>query len=127
MRKYPDRLVENNKGRTTIPPPGGGVYRDWEKNCLLRKNAEINCLPKRYIWKKIVCRNHLCYARFGEFKKNCLHSQSGGKKLASAQSMVEKISCLPEITIPPSRGKNNGQSLKRLLDVSSTHIRFVGD
>ena len=32
MRKYPDRLGENNKGRTIISPPGG--YRDWEKNCL---------------------------------------------------------------------------------------------
>ena len=56
----------------------------------MRKNAEINCLPQRCIWKKFVCRDHLCNARFGEFKKNCLYSRSEGKPLASIQSMVKK-------------------------------------
>ena len=95
-------------------PPGGNP--DWKKNCLHEKNAEINCLPQRCIWKKVVCRDHLCYARFGEFKiKKKLSAQpKWRKKLASAQSMVEKISCLLEITIPPPPpGGNNGTSLKR--------------
>ena len=38
---------------------GGGGYRDWEK----------------FVWM----RPPMCYARFGESKKNCLHSRSGGK------------------------------------------------
>ena len=88
MCKYPDRLGENNKGRTIIFPRGT-EYCDWEK---------LSAQPERR------------------------------EKLASAQLMVEKVSCLPEITIsPPPQGKNNGPSLKRLLDVSSTHIRFVGN
>ena len=76
-------------------------YRDWEKIVCMRKNAEINCLPQKCIWTKIVCRDYLCHARFGEFKKeNCLHSPEWRKKLASAQSMVEKNSFLLAITIP---------------------------
>ena len=54
--------------------------------------------------KKIVCRDYSCYVRSGEFKKIVWK-----KKFASAQSIVKKISCLLEITIPPR--KNNGPSL----------------
>ena len=50
--------------------------------------------------KKLSAETTYVMHDLGNFKKNCLHSRSGGKKLASAQSMVEKISCLPEITIP---------------------------
>ena len=67
--------------------PGG--YRDWEKKVCTRKNAEINCLPQVHL-EKIVCRDHLRYARFGEFKtklsplpkwreKACKHSINGEK------------------------------------------------
>ena len=81
-----------------------GGYRHWEKNCLHEKKC-WNKLPAPEVHlEKIVCRDHLCYARFEEFKKivctarvaekTCNHSIDGGKK----------ISCLPEITISP-RGK----------------------
>ena len=96
-----------------------------EKIVRMRKIAEMNCLPQRYIWKKIVCRDHLCYARFGELKKNCLHSPSGGKNLQALNRWWKKFPASQKSRYPP--GKNNGPSLKRLLAVSSTHIRFVGD
>ena len=73
-------------------------------------------------------------------KKKCLHNRSGGKKLASGQSMVEKISCVLEITIPPPpthpRGKNNGPSLmnpalgdtgSRIHKILSTLSKVIGD
>ena len=84
-----------------FPRGGGGGYHDWEKIVCMRKNAEINCLPQRCIWKKSSAETTYVMQDLGNLKKNCLHSRSGGKKLASAQSMVEKISCLLEITIPP--------------------------
>ena len=58
--------------------------------------------------EKIVCIDHLCYARFGELKKNCLHSRSGGKKLASAQSMVEK-------NFLPPRNHNTPSPLGKIM------------
>ena len=90
--------------------PQGG-YRDWEKRIVcMRKNAEINCLPQRCIWEKIVCRGQLCYARFGEFKqivctarveeKTCKHSIDGGKNFLPPRN---------HDTPPP--GENNGPSL----------------
>ena len=53
-----------------------------EKIVCMRKNAEINKIsaPEVHL-EKIVCRDQLCYAIFGEFKKNCLHSRSGEKSL----------------------------------------------
>ena len=105
---------------------GGGGYRDWEKNCLHeKKNAEINCLPQRYIWKKIVCRDHLCYARFGEFKK--IVCTAGVEEKTCKRSIDGGKNFLPPRNHDTPRGENNGPSLKGLLDVSSTHIRFVGD
>ena len=97
------------KGRTIIFSPGGIVIG--KKIVCMRKNAEINCLLQGCIWQKIVCRDHLFYARFGEFEKNCLHSRSGGKKLASAQSMVEK-NFLPLRNHDTPWGKNNGPPLR---------------
>ena len=94
-----------------------------EKTCLHEKNAEINCLSQRCIWKKLVCRNHLCYAIFGAFKKNCLHSRSGGKKLASAQSMVEKNFLLPRNHDTPL-GKNNGPSLTDQIPADIWSVDF---
>ena len=75
----------------------------------MRKHAEKSCLPQRCIWKKIVCRDHLCYARFG------------GKKLASAQSMVEK-NFLPPRNHDTPPGKNNGPSLR--VQIFLTLVRF---
>ena len=60
--------------------------------------------------EKIVCRDHLCYARFQEFKK-IVCTAGVEEKLASTQLSVEEISCLLEITIPS--GKNNGLSLSK--------------
>ena len=56
----------------------------------MRKNAEINCLPQRCIWKKLSAETTYVMQDLGNLEKYCLHSRSGGKKLASAQSMVEK-------------------------------------
>ena len=89
--------------------PGGLRYRDWEKNCLHEKNSEINCLPKGCIWKKLSAGTTPVMRDFGNFKK-IVCAVSGGKKSASAQSMMEKISCLLEIEISPSPGGNNGLS-----------------
>ena len=72
-----------------------------KKIVCMRKNAEINCLPRGASRKKLSAETTYVMQDLGNFLKNCLHIRSGGKKLASAQSMVEKISCLPEITIPP--------------------------
>ena len=71
------------------------------------------------IWKKLSAWDHLCYARFGEFKKNCLHSRSGGKNLQVLNRWWKKISYLLEIMIAP-RG-NNGLSLSR-WDLSTWKI-----
>ena len=74
--------TESSDGTLFFPwGGGGGGIVIGKKIVCMRKNAEINCLPHRCIWKKIVCRDHLRYARFEEFKKNCLHSRSGGKNL----------------------------------------------
>ena len=56
----------------------------------MRKIAEINCLPQRCIRKKISAEAIPVMGNLGNFNKNCLHSESGGKKFVSAQSMVEK-------------------------------------
>ena len=56
----------------------------------MRKNAEIKCLPQRCIWKKLSAETTYVIQGLGNLKTYCLHSRSGGKKLASAQSMVEK-------------------------------------
>ena len=93
------RSSKLHKGRTIIFSPGGIAIG--KKIVCMRKNAEINCLLQRCIWKKLSAETTYAMQDLGNFKKNCLHSRSGGKKLASAQSMMEKISCLPEITIPP--------------------------
>ena len=124
MRKYPDLVGENNKGQSIIFSPGGIVIG--KKIVCMRKNAEVNCLPQRYIWKKLSAETTYVMQDLRNFKKNCLHSLSGGKKLANSQSMVEK-NFLPPRNHHTPRGENNGPSLKRLLAVSSTHIRFVGD
>ena len=79
MCKYPDRLGENNKGRTIVFP-GDGVWRLGKIVCM-RKNAEINCLPQRYIWKKLSAETTYVMQDLGNLKKNCLHSRSGGKNL----------------------------------------------
>ena len=85
-----------------------------KKIVCMRKNGEINCLPQRCSWKKIVCRDHLCYARFGKFKKKIVcTARVEEKKLASAQSMVEKNFLPPrnhdtprgKIMVRPLRGK----------------------
>ena len=86
----------------------------------MRKNAEINCLPKRCILRKIVCRDHLCYTRFGEFlkklsaqpewrKKTCKRSIDGGKNFRPPRNH--------EFPLPPA--KNNGPSLRRSHKSSS--------
>ena len=58
-----------------FPRGEGGGGRDWEKIVCMRKIAEINCLHS---------------GKFGEFKKNSLHSEWRRKKFASVKSMVEK-------------------------------------
>ena len=78
-----------------------------KKFVCMRKNAKINCLPQRCIWKKLPAETIYVMQDFGNLKKNCLHSRSGGKKFASAQSMMEKISCLlNHVTpLPPPGGE----------------------
>ena len=71
-------------------------FFSWEilrlgKNCLHEKTAEINCLQRAPLSCEV-----------GELKKNCLHSE-WRKNFASAESMVEKTSCLLEITIPSNK------------------------
>ena len=85
------------KGRTIIFSPGGIAIG--KKIVCMRK-----MLKRGASGKKLSAETTYVMQDLGNFKKNCLHSRSGGKKLASAQSMVEKISCLPEITIPPPGG-----------------------
>ena len=54
--------------------------------------------------KKIVCRGHPCYGKFGELKKKIVCTMSGGKKFASVQSMVAKNFLPPEIhDTPPGK------------------------
>ena len=61
--------------------------------------------------KKIVCRGHPCYSKFGEFEK-IVCTVSEGKKIASAQSMVEKNFLPPENHDPhPPEGGDNCPSL----------------
>ena len=82
-----------------------------KKIVCMRKHAEINCLPQRCVWEKNVCRDHLCYARFGEFIKNickagveekaCKRSIDGGKKFLP-----------PRNHDTPLPGENNGPSLR---------------
>ena len=81
----------------------------------MKKFEKRLCAPEVHL-EKNVCRDHLvCYARFEEFLKNCLQSRSGGKKLASAQSMVEKTFLSPRnhdtTPPPPPLRENNGPSL----------------
>ena len=87
----------------------GGIVIGKKIVCM-RKNAEINCLPKGASGK-IVCRDYLRYARFGEFLKKLSAQPEWRKKLAALNRWWRKISCLLEITIPPAGG-NNGPSLK---------------
>ena len=86
-----------------------------KKIVCMRKHAEINCLPQRCIWKKLSAETTYVMQDLGNLKKNCLHSRSGGTKLASAQSTVEKISCLPEITIPSPPGKIMVRPLREMI------------
>ena len=74
-----------------------------KKIVCIRKNAEINCLPQTCIWKKIVCRDHLRHAKFGEFEKRLSAQPEWKKKLASAQSMVEKNFLPPRNHDPPGK------------------------
>ena len=71
----------------------------------MRKSAEINCLPQRCIWKKLSAETTYVMQDLGNIKKIACTAGVEEKKLASAQSIVEKISCLLEITIPPSPGE----------------------
>ena len=82
----------------------------------MRKIAEINCL-------EIVCRGHPCYGKFGELKKKIVCTVSGGKKFASAQSMVEK-NFLPSENHDTPRAKNNGPSLKLLPFSTESSLSF---
>ena len=98
-------------GPVFFPWGGGIVIR--KKKCLHEKNAEINCLPQRYIWKKIVSRDHLCYARFGESEKlfctagveekTCKRSIDGGKNFMPPRnhdtSPGEKVMVRPLIVM----------------------------
>ena len=59
---------------------------------------------------KIVCRDHLCYVRFGEFKKKLSAQPEWRKRPASTQSMVEKNFLPPRNHDPPR--KNNGLPFK---------------
>ena len=90
-----------NKGRTIIPLPPGGIAI-MKKIVCMRKNAKINCLPQRCIWKKLFAETTYVMQDLGNLKKLFAHP-GWRKKLAYAQSMVEK-NFLLEITIPP-RGK----------------------
>ena len=62
-----------------------------EKNCLHdKKNAKINCLPQRCIWKKLSAETTYVMQDLGNFKKivctagveekACKRSVDGGKK-----------------------------------------------
>ena len=88
------------------------------KNCLHEKNADINCLKKIFAETTPVMRD------LGNLKE-IVCRVSGRKKFASAELMVEKISCLLEITISP--GGNNGLSLNpRPLKVFFIHTLTQG-
>ena len=71
-----------------------------EKIVCMRKNAEINCLPQRYIWKKLSAETTYVMQDLGNLKK--LSAQPEWRKKTCKCSIDGgKISCLPEITIPP--------------------------
>ena len=71
-----------------------------KKIVCMRKNAEINCLRQKCIWKKLSAETTYVMQDLGNFKK-VVCTAGVEEKLASTQSMVEKISCLLEIMIPP--------------------------
>ena len=71
-----------------------------KKIVCMRKNAEINCLPQRCIRKKLSAETTYVMQDLGNLRK-IVCTAGVEEKLASAQSMAEKISCLLEITIPP--------------------------
>ena len=83
-----------------------------KKIVCMRKNAEINCLPRGASGKTCLHRPP-CYARFGEFKKNvctarveeknCKRSIDGGKNF------------LPSRNHDTPGGGNNGPSLTYLF------------
>ena len=82
------------KGRTIIPlGGGGGEYRDQEKIVCMTKIAEINCLPRGASEKTLSAETTPVLRDLGIFLNVC--TASGGKKFASAQSMVEKHFLLP--------------------------------
>ena len=57
-----------------IFPRGRGGTR-LGKNCLHEKNCWNKLSAPEVHLKKIVCRGHPCYGKFGEFWKSCLHSE----------------------------------------------------
>ena len=90
---------------------GGGGIVIGKKIVCMRKNAEINCLPQRCIWKKLSAETTYVMQDLRNFLKNCLHGRSGGKNLASTQSMVEK-NFLPPRNHDTPRGKIMVRPLK---------------
>ena len=72
-----------------------------KKIVCMRKNAEINCLTQWCIWKKLSAGTTYVMQDLGILKKIVCTAEVEEKKLASAQSMVEKSSCFLESTILP--------------------------
>ena len=95
-----------------------------KKIVCIRKNAEINCLPQRCIWKKLVRRDHLRYAGFGGFLKKLSAQPEWRKKRASAQSMVEKNFLPPKNHDTPPRGGGNNMLLLTELEVHTRKYLF---
>ena len=99
--------------------PQGGIVIGKKIVCM-RKNAEINCLPKRCIWRKIICRDHLCYARFGELKKKVVCTAGlEEKSLQVLNRWWKKLSASQKSLYPPPPAKNNGPSLRKSHKSSS--------
>ena len=88
-------------------PPGGGAEGGIaieKKNCLHEKNCWNKLSAPEMHLKKIVCRGHSCYGKFGELKKKLSAQWVEEKKFASIQSMVAKNFLPPEIhDTPPGK------------------------
>ena len=65
---------------------------------------QIVC-PRGASGKKLSAETTYVMQDVGNLEKNCLHSRSGGKKLASVQSMVEKNSLPPRNQDTPTGEK----------------------
>ena len=71
-----------------------------KKIVCMRKNAEINCLPQRCIWKKLSAETTYVMQDLGNLKKIVCTARVEEKNLQALNRWWKKNSCLLKITIP---------------------------